>query len=57
MRARAGAAAEKPANLVETMCRQLADDIVEGVLLPGVRLDEAGLAERFATSRTPVREA
>jgi DNA-binding GntR family transcriptional regulator len=49
--------AEKPRNLVETMCRQLADDIVEGVLLPGVRLDEVGLAERFRTSRTPVREA
>jgi len=33
------------------------DDIAAGVLRPGERLDETGLAERFGVSRTPVREA
>ncbi|WP_141118825.1 winged helix-turn-helix domain-containing protein, partial [Pandoraea sp. PE-S2R-1] len=33
-------------------------DLVEhGKLLPGQRLTEAHLAERFGVSRTPVREA
>jgi len=32
-------------------------EISEGKLEPGQRLDEAGLAERFGASRTPVREA
>jgi DNA-binding GntR family transcriptional regulator len=35
----------------------LADDIISGRLPAGARLDEAGLARRFAVSRTPVREA
>ncbi len=35
----------------------LEDDIVNGVLKPGDRLDEAALAERFNVSRTPIREA
>lgn len=35
----------------------LADDIISGRLAAGTRLDEAGLARRFAVSRTPVREA
>ena len=35
----------------------LADDIVSGRLERGFRLDERELAERFAVSRTPVREA
>ena len=35
----------------------LEDDIVNGVLKPGHRLDEAALAERFSVSRTPIREA
>lgn len=33
------------------------DEILAGRLLPGDRLDERGLAERFRVSRTPVREA
>lgn len=41
------------ANLV----RSLEDDILEGVLKPGDRLDEQTLAARFGVSRTPVREA
>ena len=32
-------------------------DIEKGRLSPGARLDEAGLADRFGVSRTPVREA
>jgi len=32
-------------------------DILSLKLKPGERLDEAGLAERYGTSRTPVREA
>jgi DNA-binding GntR family transcriptional regulator len=35
----------------------LEDDIVNGVLTPGDRLDEAALADRFRVSRTPIREA
>lgn len=35
----------------------LLDDIAAGQLAPGERLDETRLAERFGTSRTPVREA
>ncbi|WP_451979564.1 GntR family transcriptional regulator [Azospirillum endophyticum] len=44
-------------TLAETLRRQLADDILDGRLLPGVRLDEQELAARFNVSRTPVREA
>lgn len=36
---------------------QLEQDIVMGILRPGERLDEVRLAERFAVSRTPIREA
>lgn len=42
---------------VEEMARTLADEIIRGVLVPGTRLDEGGLGERFGVSRTPVREA
>lgn len=35
----------------------LADDILMGRLAAGARLDEVRLAQRFAVSRTPVREA
>lgn len=35
----------------------LEDEIVEGRLAPGGRLDEMSLAERFGVSRTPIREA
>ncbi len=36
---------------------ELEQEIVTGQLVPGTRLDEVGLAERFSVSRTPVREA
>lgn len=42
---------------VDHMVRAMADRIVTGALLPGERLDEVSLAERFNVSRTPVREA
>jgi DNA-binding GntR family transcriptional regulator len=44
-----------------TRAERLADEIAESVLSgefrPGLRLDEKTLAERYAVSRTPVREA
>jgi DNA-binding GntR family transcriptional regulator len=42
---------------VDQLCRILSDEIVTGVLCPGVRLDEQSLADRFSVSRTPIREA
>jgi len=36
---------------------RIADEIVDGELLPGATLDEQALAQRFGVSRTPVREA
>ncbi len=41
----------------DQLCRDLQDEIFQGVLNPGDRLDEQTLAERFNVSRTPVREA
>lgn len=36
---------------------RIAEEIISGRLLPGTRLEEQALADRFKTSRTPVREA
>ena len=36
---------------------RLAEEIINGRLLPGTRLEEQAIADRFKTSRTPVREA
>ena len=36
---------------------RLAEEIISGRLLPGTRLEEQAIADRFETSRTPVREA
>ena len=47
----------KQGNTVETLVGRLADEIVEGGIGPGVKLDEQSLADRFQVSRTPVREA
>jgi DNA-binding GntR family transcriptional regulator len=41
----------------EALRDQLEQDIVTGMLRPGERLDEQGLAARFGVSRTPIREA
>jgi len=37
--------------------RRLLDEIRDGTLVPGARLRETELADRFGVSRTPVREA
>jgi DNA-binding GntR family transcriptional regulator len=49
----------QPANptLADKLATAIADGILDGSLKPGVRLDEAGLAEQHGVSRTPVREA
>ncbi|MFI0451463.1 GntR family transcriptional regulator [Actinomadura sp. 6N118] len=41
----------------QQMCRAIRDDIVRGTFLPGQRLTEEGLAERYGVSRVPVRES
>lgn len=41
----------------QDIMRNIEDDIVSGKILPGQRLDERLLAERFGVSRTPIREA
>ncbi|MBM3619579.1 MAG: GntR family transcriptional regulator [Alphaproteobacteria bacterium] len=48
---------DESATRAESIRRRLADEIITGRLQPGTRLDEVGTAERFAVSRTPVREA
>ncbi len=42
---------------VEQMVRAISDRIVTGAMHPGEKLDEVSLANRYAVSRTPVREA
>ena len=44
-------------SLVEELGERLAQEIMDGQLLPGTRLEEVFLAGRFGVSRTPVREA
>lgn len=44
-------------KLAETVYRALREDIMCNRLQPGAALDEKAIAERFQTSRTPVREA
>lgn len=46
-----------PTRLAEDLRCSLETEILSGLLLPGERLDESGLAKRFGVSRTPVREA
>jgi len=41
----------------DQMVRAISDRIVTGVMRPGEKLDEVSLANRYAVSRTPVREA
>ncbi|NPD17642.1 GntR family transcriptional regulator [Xinfangfangia sp. D13-10-4-6] len=48
---------EKKPTSTERIRVTLADEIVRGQIGPGVVLDETSLAQRFAVSRTPVREA
>lgn len=44
-------------SLVSSIVITIAEDIIEGRLLPGDSLESSNLAKRFQTSRTPVREA
>lgn len=44
-------------SLVERLTAEIENDILEGRLKPGDRLDEAGLTRRYDVSRTPIREA
>src|SRR5438128_8060236 len=37
--------------------QSIEDAVIAGEFVPGDRLDEASLAERFGVSRTPIREA
>jgi DNA-binding GntR family transcriptional regulator len=49
----------KPDNQTRTerLAEQVANAILTGEFIPGARLDEQQLAQRFGVSRTPVREA
>jgi DNA-binding GntR family transcriptional regulator len=44
-------------TLTEKLASAIADGILSGTLKPGLRLDEASLAQQHGVSRTPVREA
>ena len=47
----------QPQTLHEAVVAQLSRMIVEGVLLPGTRLNERMLCDKLRVSRTPLREA
>ncbi len=47
----------RPMNQTQRLRQTIEDEIVEGRLALGARLDETLLAERFGVSRTPIREA
>ncbi len=51
------ASAKEPVSQAMKLRDTLEEEIINGVLKPGDRLDEAVLAERFQVSRTPIREA
>ena len=46
-----------PRTRNDNLKSRLEQDIIAGILKPGMRLDEVSLAARFEVSRTPVREA
>lgn len=45
------------ANATERLKDRIENEIADGRLLPGDRLDEVSLAARYGVSRTPIREA
>jgi DNA-binding GntR family transcriptional regulator len=53
----AEAPAEHQNGMPETIATGIRDLVARGVLAPGVHLGQMELAERFQTSRVPVREA
>jgi DNA-binding GntR family transcriptional regulator len=44
-------------TIAEQISNRLAEDIINGVFVPGQKLEEQAIAERFEVSRTPVRDA
>lgn len=44
-------------NLIDIVYNKLRKEILHGKIAPGTRMVETQLAERFETSRTPIREA
>jgi DNA-binding GntR family transcriptional regulator len=53
----AGGPADETLAAADRIAMALRDDIVTGLLLPGTRLKDAQLAERFDVSRNTLREA
>src|SRR6476660_5003919 len=47
----------QPASATEIVQARVREDIASGKLKPGERLREEALSQRYAVSRTPVREA
>ena len=47
----------RESSLADDVARRLEEEILRGRALPGSRLDERELSERFKVSRTPIREA
>ena len=47
--------AELPLSI--QISKKLEDDIIYGFFLPGTKLDEQELCDRYGASRTPIREA
>lgn len=48
---------DPPKTLSQSICNELAGEIIRRELVPGTRLDEQSLASRFGVSRSPVRDA
>jgi DNA-binding GntR family transcriptional regulator len=44
-------------TIADEISSKLTEDIINGVFLPGEKLEEQAIAERFEVSRTPVRDA
>ena len=57
VRASKSAKANQEASLAGDIAKRMEEEILRGRALPGTRLDERELSERFQVSRTPVREA
>ncbi len=49
--------AQRKQTRAEEVRQRLSDDIAQGVLWPGMSIDESEIAQRYGVSRTPVREA
>ena len=44
-------------TIADKVSRQLAEEIISGVISPGQKLEEQNLAEKFGVSRSPIRDA